>query len=301
MHDVENEEREKDHTLIAILILLVFLGLINLLYKIKLYFCLTFAELNTIMSNLNSLMFSLVKSLVILVFIIFMFYSIYWLLSKNEGTYIQPFEVGTCNENYSGRALSDLLISELQRIRQIHEYDLPGIEAKEKKDLAILSIAPSSENPKYEITNVNISSSSFAITLGQILLVLKRLIGHPGNTISGSLQKYGSRTKLVAWMGPEKIGSWQVEREDMDIPNLIKDMAYMIAKDISEEKIQARTWQAFKFFTEALYCYNQYILTDNKRHLECAKDTCLMALEYEREYEDLYILLINLGMAYGRQ
>jgi len=261
----------------------------------------TLAELNTFMGNLSGLMISLLIIIIVLVVIILIGYFIYWLKFKKEGTYIQPFEVGICNEEYNGRAISDLLVSELHRIRQIHELNLPGIEHQTKENLAFLSVTPSSENPKYEITSVNISSGSFALTLGQILLVLKRLIGHPGNTIAGSVQRYGSKIKLVAWMGPERTGAWQVERYHENIPNLIKDVAFMIAKDISEEKIQAKTWQAFKFFTEARYCYHQYILTDDKEQLKCSKENCLRGLDYEKNYEDLHSLLLNVAMAYERQ
>jgi len=67
------------------------------------------------------------------------------------------------------------------------------------------------------------------------------------------VQGYGSKINLVAWMGPERTHAWQVEGNDENIPDLIKDAAFIIAKDISEEKIQAKTWQAFKFFTEASF------------------------------------------------
>ena len=268
--------------------------------KTAMYLNQTLAELNTSMGNLRGIMTSLLIIIILILVIILVCYFIYWLKFKKEGTYIQPFVVGICAEEYNGRAISDLLVSELHRIRQIHELNLPGIEEQTKDDLAFLSITPSSENPKYEITNINVSGGSFALALGQILLVLKRLIGHPGNTIVGSIQKYGSNIKLVAWMGPETTGAWQAERDDEDIPNLIKDVAYMIAKDISEEKIQAKTWQSFKFFTEARYCYQQYILTDDEEHLKCSKENCLMGLDYEKDYEDIHSLLLNLAMAYER-
>ena len=261
----------------------------------------TLAELNTSMGNLSGLMISLLIIIVVTIIIILVGYFIYWLKFKKEGTYVQPFGIGICNEKYDGRAISDLLVSELYRIRQIHELNLPGIELQTKENLAFLTVAPSSENPKYEITNVNITGGSFALTLGLILLVLKRLIGHPGNTIAGSVQRYGSEIKLVAWMGPERTGAWQAGRDDENLPYLIKDVAFMIAKDISEEKIQAKTWQAFKFFTEARYCYHQYILTEDKEQLKCSKENCLMGLDYEKDYEDIHILLLNLAMAYERQ
>ena len=268
--------------------------------KTAMYLNETLAELNTSTGNLRGFMTSLLIILIVILVIILVCYFIYWLKFKKEGTYIQPFVIGICAEEYDGRAISDLLVSELHRIRQIHELNLPGIEEQTKDDLAFLSITPSSENPKYEITNVNISGGSFALTLGQMLLVLKRLIGHPGNTIAGSVQKYGSNTKLVAWMGPETTGAWQAERSDDDIPNLIKDVAFMIARDISEEKIQAKTWQSFKFFTEARYCYQQYILTDDEEHLKCSKENCLMGLDFEKNYEDIHSLLLNLATAYER-
>ena len=65
-------------------------------------------------------------------------------------------------------------------------------------------------------------------------------------------------------------------------------------------KIQAKTWQSFKFFTEARYWYQQYMLTDNEEHLKCSKENCLMGLNYEKNYEDIHSLLLNLAAAYER-
>jgi len=264
----------------------------------------TLAESNASMGNLSGLMASLLITIIVSIIIILVVYFSYWVtIKKEEGIYIQPFEVGICNEEFNGRAISDILVFELHRIHWIHKLNLPGIEQQPKENLVFRSAAPSSENPTYEITNVSVSSDSVTLNLGQILLVLKREIGHPGNAIVGSIQRYGTNTKLVAWMGPERTGvcAWQVERNDANIPALIKDVAFMIAKDISEEDIQAKNWQAFKFYTEALDCYHQYLLTADKEQLNCSKDNCLRGLDYEKDYEDLNALILNLAMAYERQ
>lgn len=259
---------------------------------------LTFKELNIFINNIYKFINTSFLVLLLAAGIVLMTYFIYWIKFKKEGVYIQPFDAGTYSKRYPGRSISDLLIAELERIREVHETNLLGNEQIEQINLAFLSVAPSSENPKYEIANINITGGSFAVALGQVVLILKRLFGHPGNTIAGSLQEYGLKIKLVAWMGPEKIDAWQVEGDEADIPELVRDLAYMIAKDISEETIRAKTWQAFKFFTDALYYYHNYLRTEDKTNLESSKNNCLRTLEYENRYEDVYSLLFNLGTAY---
>jgi tetratricopeptide (TPR) repeat protein len=261
---------------------------------------LTLTDLNELMGNTNKFMVALFMFLTTLFFLILFIFFAYWLFKKG-GVNIQPFEVGICSEKYNGRAISDLLISGLLKIRRIHAFDPTEIKFELKGDLDLPPIVPSSENPNYDIRNLNISGGPFAISLGQFLMVLKQFIGRPENTVTGSLQKYGSKTKLMAWMGPEKIYAWEAENEVEDIPFLITELAFMIAKDLSERGIQAKTWQGFMYFTEALNWYRQYITTGDEVNLGRSKDSCFQALGAEKDYREPVHLLYAIGTTYNNK
>jgi len=144
------------------------------------------------------------------------------------------------------------------------------------------------------------------------MVILKRLWprGDNGQVISGSLQKYGSMTSLLACLEHQKIRAWDASKvEDGDqvgdeiIPALVSDLAFKMVHDLSREgnaakKITAETWQGFKHFTEALDAYHQYNLTGGMVYLELARKECLNAAKAEIGYEKLLKLLYNLGMAY---
>jgi hypothetical protein len=169
-------------------------------------------------SAINAVLFSLIPIglAIILISILLL-----WIRTK-EATYIQPFEIGECEAKYSGRAIADLLVSELQSIRLIHELKLPSVKAESKEGSILPSIAPGSESLEYNISNINISSGALTFSLGQILLILNRLFGRRETIIMGSLQKYGSTNHLVAWMGAKEAGrrnAWMAEKTTATFPN----------------------------------------------------------------------------------
>ena len=151
-----------------------------------------------------------------------------------------------------------------------------------------------------------------SIHLGPLMAILKKLWawGDHGQVISGSLQKYGSATSLVACLQHHNVRSWKASTtEDVNqtgdeiISALVSDLAFKMVHDLSREgnaakKITAKTWQGFKHFTEALDAYHKYNMTDDMDCLEQARKECLKAANSETGYEKLLILLCNLGMAY---
>jgi tetratricopeptide (TPR) repeat protein len=267
----------------------------------------TIADLSNFMNNFAEIVISLLKILSALLILILIVLFSYWLL-REDSTDVQPFEIGICGSEYRGRPVSDLLISELQRICRIYEMKidpiLPQLSIQPTKaefknrELLLFPFIPKSESPSYHVGSVNVSSGPIAISMGQLFLALKYYLGHPGNTIAGSLQRYGSKVVLVAWMGPKKNLSWMVERETEDIPALIRDLAYNIAKYISKNRIAAKTWQGFKYITESRYLYCVYVLAGEDKYLEESKDNCLEALRFEKDNEDLIEFIYNISIVY---
>jgi len=252
-----------------------------------------------------------------------------WLFKDEGGIIILPFEVAASEEKYSGKALSHLLTNELLRIRRIHETDYEGVTPIESEDVNVPVVKPSSEDVTTEIAKVgSVEAGTTSIPLGQILVSLKKLSpwGTNSRVISGCLQRYGSSTSLIACLELQNMKAWEARNTkkrkmvgdeiipvgDEIIPDLVKDLSFMIIHDLSrggstkegieevsaDKKISAKTWQGFKYFSEALDAYHQYILTDSLDHLKQAEIECAKAVDSEINYELPIKLIINLGIAY---
>ena len=104
--------------LLAIIILITNLWTFSA--KILIGFNESLSFINGPLDNSKHFLYSLlvIIALISLILLLILFYL--W-LRKDEGTFIQPFIVGCCDNNYSGNAISDLLTAELIRIRNIHE------------------------------------------------------------------------------------------------------------------------------------------------------------------------------------
>ncbi len=158
------------------------------------------------------------------------------------------------------------------------------------------------------------------ISIGQMLLLLKKISGRPVKTITGSIQKYGDKTILVAWMSGPQIGAWSVNRDtifqtpstgdDYDIPkksksleiqdtvpDMVSELSFKIAYAISD--IEAKTWNGPKLYTEALDEYNQYRIQGDPDRLENIRELCIEAAKTERDYyKEPAKLLSDLGIEY---
>ena len=238
-----------------------------------------------------------------------------WLSKDEGGIMILPFEVAAGDDKYSGKAISHMLTAELLRIRQIHNVKYKGI-SQISESFTFPLLAPTSEDLTYSISQMGpVGFGTTSIHLGPLMAILKRLWpwGDHGQVVSGSLQKYGSKTSLVACLEHQKIRAWEASEikdggkvGDEIIPALVSDLAFKMVHDLSLEgnavkKITAKTWQGFKHFTEALDAYHQYNLTDDTSYLEQARIECLKAAKSEIGYEKLLKLLYNLGMAYSEK
>ena len=288
--------------IILYIIALAALAIIKLLVAFGLYDLATAEKTFGTIVGLDA--YSLIKT----VFVLLIGLLIVGIFKDESGIIITPFEVGASGVDYNGKALSDLLVTEMQRIYLIHNIKHEMIRPIESEK--IQALGNESENLSYNISGLGtVNLGSISISLGQLLIAFKRLCfgSDPGRIINGSIQKYGTMICLVAHMDDKEIRTWEVKQEikyrvgsgDEQIPDMVRNLAFMIAKDISPEKdIQAKTWLGLKYFTEALDAHRQYNLTGENRELERSFENCLKATDIERSYEKPLVLLFNVGLDY---
>src|SRR4029077_18398382 len=100
---------------------------------------------------------------------------------------------------------------------------------------------------------------------GRLLMTLKQLMNDcdPRYVISGSMQRYGNTVQLISRLKAvgENIIVCEVTntiKSDEEIPDLIKDLAFKIWKEIPKtwkniKGTVSDTWIGLKYFTEALF------------------------------------------------
>jgi hypothetical protein len=297
--------------------------------------------LEAIKTDLNiwrDILLFLTQILIFAFIIIYIFLLIKW-MCDSEGLRITPFENTTNDSKYNGKAISDSLIAELQRIFRIYQMDREEFEAmafpenlsrKENFTSTIVDRSPVSMRERAGTSNAmfpelaksnesldigiagmgSINVAGTSVPLGQLLINLKRMwpinIGSQKNcVICGSLQKYGSLFRLVVIMEKNReVSVWEVSRRiiyDYQIPTLVMDMAFKIAKDLLPNipaAKSARTCEGFKHYTNALDNYNQYIWTGRTENLEGARVNCIDASKIEMDYELIFDLFYMLGVTY---
>lgn len=218
------------------------------------------------LENLNNAIILVLKIFIGAILLIFLLRLVYMLSKKSDNIVIAPFEVYPDNKTYSGKSISDRLIVELRKIRKIHQSKCGKIGfapiASEKIYLAKLT--PEDENFEtkvFSLGEVKIAGISFS--LGNFFIIFKELwpLGGPVKKITGSLQDIGSDIHLIALMeGPNATG-WSLRcniahsKKEEKIQELVKSLAYNVTHEVSKNSIQARTCEAFKYFTESRYFY----------------------------------------------
>ena len=286
----------------------------------------------TDLNILRDMLFLLTQIIIFILIIIFLISLIMWMCkNEGEGLRIRPFDNTTDSSKYDGKAISDSLIAELQNILQIYQFDHEYVRldagTRNPHDLlgGALTSTTVNKNPANssfpwlrssrdnldigisDIGSINVAGTS--LPLGQLLINLKGLwpikFGKQNCVICGSLQKYGSLFRLVASVEKSDLVSvWEVSCKityDYQIPTLIRDLAFKIAKDLWSNipaAKSARTWEGFKHYTIALNKYNKYIYTYQIENLERARVHCIEALKTEKDYEPLFDLFNILGSTY---
>jgi len=186
-----------------------------------------------------------------------------------------------------------------------------GSSSGSRTTLTLPPVVPRSENFAYKVAEAGAVRVGPAwVLIGPLLSSLKQLWpgGDTEQVITGSLQKYGLVICLVAHLEHHEIRAWEVRHEirpqdkvrDEQIPFMVRDLAFKIAKGLSSEQEdgQAKTWRGLKHITEAWDAYYRYTLTEDEMELERAQESCLLAAKAEVGYEEPFNLLLNLGAAY---
>ena len=233
---------------------------------------------------------------------------------------ILPFEVVNSESKYNGKAISDLLFAELQRIKHINSTKYEGIENESLERFPEFT----GENTSIpQLGTVGIGSAS--VSIGELMVTIKRLFrgNNYQSVISGNLDNYGSKIKLVACIKGNQSCTWEVQvqsdkvtqrtsLDDFDrvsqdgeesgfISDLIRDLSFRIAYTLSQESISAKTLLGFKYYTEALDSYQQYTITKRINYLVSARENCSKAVDIENNYKKMFGLFFNLGMAYSNE
>ncbi len=260
--------------------------------------------INDSISSINNLIFSIVQFLVAITLLTFIFKLIIWMSREDEKIVVSPFDIHISEKRYNEKIISDSLILELRRIDQIHCNDYPNINPEK---IILPKVTPNRECLEAKISSVGeFSIGGVNLPIGDLAVVLKQLwpLGGPGRRITGNLQECESGIRLTAQMEGNEVFYWDTSRENIQngdgdqIISKIRELAFMIVYDISKEELQAKTWTGLKYYTEALEAYSRYTKNQQFEFLELSAKNCIGAKKAEPEYQLLYSLFYNLGIAY---
>jgi tetratricopeptide (TPR) repeat protein len=120
----------------------------------------------------------------------------------------------------------------------------------------------------------------------------------------GSLQRYGSTLVLVALLEGSEVQSWKLRQpidgnNEEQLHEMISNLSFMIAHDLPQSTVSAKTRDGLKYYTEALDAYNQYELSGNLDDLSRAGNYSLKAISAEKGYENPFDLLAILNAKYA--
>lgn len=232
--------------------MIIYLGIPSELYEHSIRMILSllsvFFSLKWIFGSLN-IIFGVLFSLLKIFSILLLFFLIFIILNKifkTEGIVIMPFETpnGEGQSNYSGKAISDLLTFELQRILRIHSQKYEEVSIKPEK-MSELNIVPQGETLEFGMSDIgNIGAASTSLSIGRLIIIFKRLCPGAGPIpiITGSIHMYGKIIVITARMERKNISTWEVRRTirqndklDENIPSMIRDLSFKIVQGLHEE------------------------------------------------------------------
>ena len=201
-----------------------------LFFLMKIFFSIQWlsASLETISNTIFSLL-KIIAFLMAFVFLTLLARRIF----KNEGMVILPFETVADEKGVksNGKAVSDLLKAELQRILRVHSLKFENITVV-TEELIIPRLIPTSETLEFSISEVgNLGTGPTALSLGSLIIVFKRLCPgtDPVPIITGSIEMYGSVMKLIACLEGRETHVWEAtwknngdkSKQEEHIPSLI--------------------------------------------------------------------------------
>jgi tetratricopeptide (TPR) repeat protein len=270
---------------------------------------------NLILDTIAAHLFTLLKIIIfalLLIAIIFIFIKIY----TQQGIAILPFEIQ--NENLCGKAIADQITFELLRIQKIHsaKFDAENLsksqtifEAELSADLSHSdpsTIIPTTETLKFSMADTGTISTGYgSLDPGKLIIAFKNICpaSKPDTAMRGSLQRYGSNIVLVAVLEGNEVQSWMVRQpvdnnSEEQLHEMIQNLTFMIARELPQSHVSAKTWKGLKYYTEALDAYNQYELTGDLDAIHRACNYSLEAISSEKGYIKPYGLLRRLEFEY---
>jgi tetratricopeptide (TPR) repeat protein len=239
----------------------------------------------------------------------------HWLSSRQTGTLVLPFNSYLPEENSSstsqlgitGKGISNSLITELNRIRHIHTSmaRMPLEISSQINQMAnlppLFPIQESIENDLANIGTIDIGKAKIPIGLTFLGLRMMWPFGGVNKIITGDLQKVDGCIRLIVRLRQhqEIIMTWDVVAtgNDVNIYHMINEIAYKVSIYLAPQ-IHARTWEAFKYLTEALACFEKYLNSGEIDYLHKAKSFCIHAHQYEQDYGKVGDLLYEIGQVF---
>jgi len=279
-------------------------------------------SLNQFLDTFAAALYTFLKIVIFLLLLLGMVFILSRIYTE-QGVVILPFEVSK-NENLSGVAIADQLTAELKRIQRIHGITYEGLILKANGSYFVPSvpteqslgdgeiIVPKAEIIEFSLANIgNADIGSNSLSLGNIIIAFKNIcpFSKPVTIIRGSLQRYGSNIVLVAVLEGSNVQSWMVRQpidnnKEEQLNEMIRNLTFMIAPDLPQSSVSAKTWEGLKYYTEALDAYHQYNISGNPNDLTLAGKYSLKAISSEKGYEKPFELLSSLETTFtmiGRQ
>jgi hypothetical protein len=160
-------------------------------------------------------------------------------------------------------------------------------------------MSPVDDKQTYDVGKIDMSGVS--LSLGLIIPFLKELTQNQGNTITGSLQQYGSTLRLVAiFYNPDLQGqnkAWEESRVvlpenessiDEAISDMVKNLSYKIELSFLKDKDNnyPQTWQSYKYLTQGWEACHLYNATIDDKDLEMSGRMALLAKKSEPYYKE---------------
>ena len=228
-----------------------------------------------------------------------------WLSTANPHLQILPFDSTLGKDHQLGTPVAYSLSVQLQRIADIHSLTIPGIQSERLGTVAPDS--PGTEQLREIISNaMTIGLGQTTFSVGRFLVMLKELwpFGASDTILTGSIHRYGSELHIVAHLKSRRVYAWEVSRDTQDfgsLTDMIEDLSYQIARDISQVTINAQTWEGLKCLTKARYHCYRYIQTEENEYLTHAAANCFEALPFEKSNSMLADLLNKIGALYAKK
>jgi tetratricopeptide (TPR) repeat protein len=298
--------------------LIVFLIIFTLLTRlILIFFKMNFESILTerisekAFSDLLTQIVNLSQILGLIILLGFLSILLHWFSSRGAGTVVLTFEETTALPNIKGKAIANLLVVELHRIRDIHTRLIDSIgeveEDLQQQKLGQFNFPPLTpireniESYLSDIGSFEVGKNRF--DFGRILLILRWLwpFGGVNRVIHGSIQTSDSETRLIVRLEYEnQLNAWEVTCQPKEsIADKIRDLAYIVSRELIPN-ITAQTWEGFKFLTEAILRYYQYQQTLDLKYLQESEENCKKAQQAESQSEKFYEKLSDLFYEIGR-